>query len=281
MSYAPKTLTALGVYYTLHGGVNLGIVGDVGHTVGYHLGRDRIYGPMGQGADDYSVKHPRDRAGLSGGASAIDFGRLNGSLQELYAFSNWLVGECQDKRPGSADIREIIYSPDGTRVQRYSGIDGGIHTGPGNGDLSHRTHTHVSYFRDSEQRSKVQLVAPYLEGDTVAQANITSIVAKLLHVPKGAVLLELDGASKVADNAIDRVGVPSPYGRGSELRAGVRWLRREFAIDPDGSAGSDPRRTVLVWLAESDVVDVPAPEPPPATGPTVLTGDDGSEYRRA
>ena len=86
MSYNPRTLQDLGAYWTGKGGVNLGVVGDTGHTVGYHLGRDRIYGPGGQGDDDYSVKHRRDMAGLSGAASAIDLGRLNGELTELYAF---------------------------------------------------------------------------------------------------------------------------------------------------------------------------------------------------
>ena len=42
MSYSPRTLQDLGAYWTGQGGVNLGVVGDVGHTVGYHLGRDRI-----------------------------------------------------------------------------------------------------------------------------------------------------------------------------------------------------------------------------------------------
>jgi len=171
MSYKPASLQALEALWSANGGVNLGVVGNQRHCAGYHLGRDRIYGPCactldgscepGLGDADYSVKATRDRLGLTNAASAIDFGKLGGSLANLYAFSAWLVGRCQAKAAGSSDVREIIYSPDGVKVQRYSGLDGLIHTGPGNGDLSHKGHTHVSYLRDSELRDKRPLIAPY------------------------------------------------------------------------------------------------------------------------
>lgn len=260
MTFAPTSLLQLSNYYQDHGGVPLGIVGDEGHTSGYHLGRDRIFdgsGP-GQGSSDYSVQLQRDINGLTNAASAIDLGRLDGSLTALYDLSEWLVRRCQAGAPGSRDVREIIYSPDGVHVQRYSGVDGLIHTGPGNGDDSHRTHTHVSYYRDSQDRDKVGLFAPYLEGDHVAvQAGITNEIPMLIHVRVGADLLELDGETKITDNAKDRIDVKSPYGRGSEDRSGVKWLRREFALDPDGP-GPGRRRTVLVWIRETDArADVP------------------------
>lgn len=175
MSYAPKTLTALAAFWKAQGGVPLGIVGNTSHCAGYHLGRDRIYSDCacrpggvggvcqpGQYGNDYSVKLARDRAGLSDAASAIDLGKLNGTLSGLRKFSEWLVKQCQAKAPGTRDIREIIYwSTANDRVQRYSGEDGKIHWGPGNGDLSHRTHTHISFYRDSVARDKVSLFAPY------------------------------------------------------------------------------------------------------------------------
>lgn len=171
MTYAPKSIRDLAAYFESVGGKPLGIVGNGAHCGGYHLGRDRIYGacackPHGICAPgardrDYSVQHARDKAGLSDAASAIDLGRVNGSLRQMRSFSRWLVRRCQDGAPGTRDIREIIYTPDGERVQRYSGIDGEVHTGPGNGDSSHLTHTHISFFRDSEGRSKVGLFAPY------------------------------------------------------------------------------------------------------------------------
>ena len=165
MSYSPKPLTELGAYWTSKGGVNLGIVGDVMHVTGYHLGRDRIYGPQGKGGEDYSVQHPRDKAGLTNAAAAIDLGKLDGTYTGLQDFSRWLVARCQASAPGTEDIREVIYSPDGSRVQRWSGIDGNIHTGAGNGDVSHTRHSHISWFRDSESRDKIGVFSPYWEDD--------------------------------------------------------------------------------------------------------------------
>jgi len=163
MSYAPKTLSALARYWTDHGGRALGIVGNTSHVRGYHLGKDRIFDGAGPGIgwDDYSVQTSRDKAGLSDAASGIDLGRLNGSLKQLRNFSKWLVAECQAGKPGARDVREIIYSPDGETVQRWSGIDNKIHTGPGNGDSTHLTHTHISYFRDSAARDKTGLFSGY------------------------------------------------------------------------------------------------------------------------
>jgi hypothetical protein len=272
MTFAPPTLRRLGNYWTDQGGVNLGIVGDAYHTAGYHLGKDRIYAPSGLGGADYSVQLERDKNGLSDAAAAIDLGRLRGSLEQLYTFSAWLVEQCQAKAPGTRDVREVIYSPDGSKVQRYSGVDGQIHTGPGNGDAGHLGHTHISYYRDSESRDKVGVFEPYFEDDMAAQqARITAHVTKLIDIPKGADLLDLDGVTKVGDNAFDRLMIRSPYGRGSEDRNGERWARREFAIDLDGS-GPDTARTVLVWIPVSSVHDEIPPQPAP-THRYVITVD--------
>lgn len=163
MTYAPKSITDLAVLWTSKGGVNLGVVGDARHTYGYHCGRDRIYdgGGPGQGDSDYSVRHPRDRAGLTNAAAALDLGAIGGSMANLRKFSAWLVTQCQAKRPGYDMIREVIYTVDGRTVQRYEQSDGKIHTGPGNGDSSHLSHTHISFYRDTENRSKTALFAPY------------------------------------------------------------------------------------------------------------------------
>jgi hypothetical protein len=262
MSFAPSPLIALGRYWIRQGGAMLGIVGDATHTVGYHLGRDRIYdgaGP-GRGDDDYSVKHPRDKYGLSNAAAAIDLGRLDGRYSELYAFSTWLVEQCMAKADGTQDIREVIYSPDGERVQRYSGIDGQIHTGPGNGDSSHRFHTHVSYFRDSETRDKVAVFAAYWEDD-MAQPTITNTTPLLIDIAAGAQLYAVDAVTPVTVNKIVRTGVFSPYGS---------YKLRCFALDIDG-AGDTPRSLYFVEPAST------APLPgAPVTAPAVLTSEDGA-----
>lgn len=164
MTVNPQTLVDLGRYWVLHDGVNLGVVGDAAHQArpSYHNGQDVINARGWTAANDYSIRHERDREPhLTNAASAIDLGRLRGTLTGLQHFSRWLVAQCQDQALGASQVREIIYSPDGLNVQRWSGLDGRIHTGTGNGDASHRYHTHISFFRDSERRDKRPLFAPY------------------------------------------------------------------------------------------------------------------------
>lgn len=230
MTFAPRTLLELGRYYTAAGGAFLGIVGDARHTVGYHLGRDRIYdgsGP-GRGDLDYSVKLRRDAAGLTDAASAIDFGRIGGSLPALYAFSSWMVDRCMEGAPGSRDVREIIYSPDGERVQRYSGVDGIIHTGEGNGDASHLTHTHVSYFRDAEHRDKIELIRPYFEGNDMAAI----VWYPIAEAGDGEITLK-DGRGLV-DLITGRRYVPADRIKGSVARVSAVDVGNGFLVRDQG-----------------------------------------------
>lgn len=157
MTYAPQTLTALDTYWRARGGVSLGIVGNAAHNAkgtSYHLGKDKLT------ATAYSRVLPRDRAGLTDAASAIDLGRLGGTYPGLQAFSSWLAEQCMAGAPGSSDVREVIFSPDGKTVVGWSALqpDSLI---PNYGDATHRTHTHISYFRDSELRDKTELFKPY------------------------------------------------------------------------------------------------------------------------
>jgi len=163
MTYAPATLNALATYWKGQGGVNLGIVGNTGHTKGYHLGKDRIFDGSGPGIgwNDYSVKTARDKAGLTNGAAAIDLGRLDGALKPLWRFSEWLAKECMARKPDTRDVREVIFwSESRQRVVGWSALapDRLIND---YGDLSHKTHTHISYFRDSETRDKRPLFRRY------------------------------------------------------------------------------------------------------------------------
>ena len=250
MTYAPATLSALARYWIEQDGVMLGIVGNRAHTKGYHCGKDRIYDGSGPGIGDadYSVQHPRDKAGLSNAASAIDLGRLGGTLEGLQAFSRWLVAECQANRVWSRDIREVIYSPDGTKVQRYSGIDGDIHTGPGNGDDSHEAHTHISFFRDSVARDKVPLFAPYFvtppdtsTGEampTAVNAGSRLIASDYVREVKAGIRLYRDTAGTVLtklsqDAVLDDFGLPVGSGDWVLLRVGSA----HFDADPEMEQG--------------------------------------------
>jgi hypothetical protein len=175
VTFAPAPLRELGAFWTQHHGVNLGVVGDTAHAAkgrSYHLGKSQL------SADAYSRQTARDKAGLTEAASAIDLGKLDDSFGRLRAFSRWLVGRCQQNAPGTADIREVIYTADGTEVLRYD-RERGITSKPrpGEADGSHLWHTHVSFYRDSEARSKTGLFAPYFAlPDTSTEDEVRVVV---------------------------------------------------------------------------------------------------------
>lgn len=157
MSYAPQELLLLREYLHDQTGLPyaaLGIVGDSAHTYGYHLGEDRL------GPNDYSAKMARDVTGLSNAASAIDIGDFS-RLRQLTA---WMVaGARENRRP---DTREIIGPGAAGRAYRWARENGWAANIRPSGD-SHEFHTHESFFRDSEERDKIQFFRGFFEGDDV------------------------------------------------------------------------------------------------------------------
>lgn len=139
--------------------VELGIVGGPSHIrtgTSYHLGRDQLI----MSKNPYSARTGRDRAGLSNAASALD---IDDDLDELRQLSVWLVEQCRANAPDTRDVREIIYSPDGVRVLRWD-RERGVSSAPiSDSDLSHRTHTHISWYRDSEHRDKTAVFRRFFE----------------------------------------------------------------------------------------------------------------------
>lgn len=158
MTYADPALIAARNYLISMGwpGASVGIVGDPDHkaTGGYHCGNDWL-DDIGRLYTDYSKREsPRDRPG-SNAATALDIGGVSDAT--LWSISSWLVAQCQAGAPDTYDIREIIYwhAPTNT-IRRWDRL--GIHSG---GGWSHRTHTHLSYHRDSEGRTKTGLFYRY------------------------------------------------------------------------------------------------------------------------
>jgi hypothetical protein len=140
--------------------VSLGVVGNAKHKSGYHLGRDRIFGPIGQGQLDYSVKTARDRTSLTDDASAIDIG----NFARLHELGRWIVRQARAGAEDTKDIREVIYSPDGQTVFRWDRQNGQKSVGhKGEADNSHRTHTHVSWYRDSANRDKTAIFVRFFD----------------------------------------------------------------------------------------------------------------------
>lgn len=173
MTYSPTDLITAQKYICSKTGltpIEVGIKGDDNHATsgGYHIGNDGL-NAIGRLSTDYSKRESsRDRPG-SNAASAIDVGYfdviINGVRINLRQFSIKFVEKCKAGDPRTADIREVIYSPDGQNVYRWDRL--GIRA---SGDDSHLSHTHTSFFRDSEGRRSgldnyLGLVKEILEGE--------------------------------------------------------------------------------------------------------------------
>ncbi|WP_328382909.1 hypothetical protein OHQ88_10505 [Micromonospora zamorensis] len=128
----------------------VGIVGNAAHRGGYHCGSDRVVN------NDYSVvESPRDRAGLTLDAAALDIGwfevRVGGVTHNLYTFNRWMVAQLSANTADSRDIREWIYTLDGKTVKRWDRLKK-----RSTGDSSHRWHSHGSWFRDAIKAGRDQ-----------------------------------------------------------------------------------------------------------------------------
>lgn len=178
MTYAPVDLLSVQRYLQAKTGlpwVSLGIVGDPAHgTSGYHIG-GRTTPPT-----DYSRREsPRDNpVGLTDAASALDVG---GGWARWREFTLWLVSRCRAGDTRARDIREVIYTPDGRTVARWDRL--GVRS---DGDVSHLTHTHVSFYRDSEGRRHLPdnfmgLATEFFDGikgdDDMSDAQVQQILS--------------------------------------------------------------------------------------------------------
>jgi hypothetical protein len=161
MTFAPASCLAVRHEFQNHASLSndaLGIVGDDNHVQSgssYHLGKSALR------PNSYTiVESSRDKNGLSEAASANDIGyfsiRVGDKTHTLRTFSAWLVGQCKAGTADTRDIREVIYSTDGQVVRRWDRL--GIRS---TGDDSHLSHTHISWFRDSEDHDRAAVVRRY------------------------------------------------------------------------------------------------------------------------
>lgn len=172
MTYAPLDIKECRAFLETKGPLSpdeLGIVGGPGHIAtgtSYHLGKDQLK----MYKKPYSAKTARDVAGLAGSTAnascALD---IDDDLPELRPMSVWIVEQCRAGAPDTLDIREVIYSPDGVQVLQWDRQRGVTSLPIPHSDLSHRKHTHVSWYRDSIGRPKVGLFQRFysevIEGD--------------------------------------------------------------------------------------------------------------------
>lgn len=174
MTYAPACVKGARTYLMSRGvpGASLGIVGDSDHKAsgGYHCGNDWL-ADVGRLWSDYSKRQSwRDRPGTNA-AMALDIGGL--SDDALWALSSWIVAQCQANAPWTRDIREVIYwhRPTNT-IRRWDRL--GLASG---GSWSHRTHTHISYHRDSEGCDKTELFRRYYEPHLYVQTESAPVTS--------------------------------------------------------------------------------------------------------
>lgn len=237
MSYAPASIRALADYWTSHGGVNLGIVGDAAHQArpSYHNGRDVIEAHGRTRETDYSIRTDRDWWGLTNAASAIDLGKLGGSLEQLRDFSTRLVARCRSGAADCEDIREVIWSPDGRVVLRWD-RERGVASEPRAGEASdsHLWHTHISWYRDSELRDKTAAFRAVLEGEMLAIVTRTPFAAPVTwRVKAGTVLRGYDPARP--GSHVKEVRFVGDSMAHATARVGVRWVGVDPAPVPRGA----------------------------------------------
>jgi hypothetical protein len=144
-SYAPDMILEVRHYLKPLTGlsdIELGIVNNE-TDASYHHG----WSQRDTDGTDYSWdESSRDWSHKTNAARALDVGMF-GQLREM---SMWIVEQCRIGAADCADIREIIYSPDGVTVLRWDRLGK-----RSSGSKSHTTHTHFSWFADAEYRRKV------------------------------------------------------------------------------------------------------------------------------
>jgi hypothetical protein len=194
--------------------LSVGIVGDDPHAQtgsSYHLGKSALR------ADSYTiVESPRDRAGLSEAAAALDLGMftitVGGKRHDLRSFSLWLVAQCKANTADTADIREVIYSPDGVTVKRWDRL-GKRSTG----DASHLTHTHESWFRDSEARDKTAHLKRYFTEIGVLEDDVPLATDMITLTKDTAAVLGKNEGDKVSAASLLQLAVILASRSGSQV----------------------------------------------------------------
>lgn len=136
--YAPTTLVNAGKQIAfLLGGTFLGIVGDTGHTYGYHRSRNEL---RRRGLhNDYSITLAPDQAGPGDAASALDVGL---PPNQMIAVTKRLLSRKNDAR-ARRYLREFFGTVDGKHVTGWDFQ----RSKSASSDNSHLWHVHLSVIR--------------------------------------------------------------------------------------------------------------------------------------
>lgn len=152
VSKAPQTLIDLRVFLAEQLGIekrNFGITGRVTprRPWGYHLGRADIYSDAGMKDRDYSVKYPRDRAGLTNASAGFDIRLPRARLQALTAYLVDLAARGATNPDGPSLLVEVI-GPDSQGAAKRWAV--ATKWKPVKARADHEWHAHLSFFRDTE-----------------------------------------------------------------------------------------------------------------------------------
>lgn len=123
---------------------------------GFHAGKSDIYGPDGQGDKDYSVKHPRNAAGLSEASAGLDI--RWGKRKQLRALTAYLVEQGK-----SGNLLFEVIGPDENGKACYWGVLTNWQPKPKWASADHSWHIHLGFFRDTEHADRVALFYGFFE----------------------------------------------------------------------------------------------------------------------
>lgn len=188
MTYADPALVTARNYLISQGvpGASIGIVGDRSHrsSGGYHVGND-VLSMIGKLHTDYSKRQTeKDRPG-SNAAMALDIGGLSG--KQLSDLTNWLIAQCRAGTPDTRNIREVIgrRSTSGG-VILYDAL--GIRD-EDEGSADHATHTHLSYYRDSEGEDKTAVFRRYFQPASTPKPPLSTAAGTVSNKEEDTVLI--------------------------------------------------------------------------------------------
>lgn len=140
-----------------------GVVGDAGHTFGYHLARQDLP------ADDYSVELDLDRQGDAGAASALD---ISLSPDLMLTVTKRLVAAAKKKDPRLKALREFCGTTNGLNPHPFDlSSDSDDPTNTQGWDDSHLSHVHLSIYRGFAEN--LDAIAPIADVIAARKDNST------------------------------------------------------------------------------------------------------------
>jgi hypothetical protein len=162
------------------------------------------------------------------------------------------VERCRAGAPGTEQIREVIYSPDGRLVLRWD-RERGVSSAPraGEADDTHRYHTHISFYRCFEQQDKTAIFVPFFEAEETTMP-IVQYKPERWQVPKGTPFYDAPNGSQIGTFSKD--ATITTFGAPYNASGTVNW---NYRIGLVLTAAVDKASTQkLVWVPRQNLTYV-------------------------